>query len=177
LHNPSDSFARVQRWTRNLNLFEKDFVLVPINEKYVRGENIRLSDRAQVPFTGGCPCSAHWFLAIICYPYMLMSEAEASEAAETIEVAEEEEEPLQAEACQHGVRSPYFSKTIKPQPPNAGVVELDVEPDCSPAASPAPDSTARRLASMPHKAVHGRPAIVYGVRWGSPFAVSGWGQQ
>ncbi|KAJ8985564.1 hypothetical protein NQ317_011524 [Molorchus minor] len=38
--------ARVKTWTKNVNLFEKDFVVVPINE------------------------NAHWFLAIICYPGM-----------------------------------------------------------------------------------------------------------
>ncbi|XP_049821770.1 uncharacterized protein LOC109596804 isoform X3 [Aethina tumida] len=38
--------ARVKNWTKNVNLFEKDFVIVPINE------------------------NAHWFLAIICFPGM-----------------------------------------------------------------------------------------------------------
>lgn len=38
--------ARVKKWTKNVNLFEKDFVVVPINE------------------------NAHWFLAIICFPGM-----------------------------------------------------------------------------------------------------------
>ncbi|XP_044752957.1 uncharacterized protein LOC123312542 isoform X2 [Coccinella septempunctata] len=36
--------ARVKTWTKNIDLFEKDFVVVPINE------------------------NCHWFLAIICYP-------------------------------------------------------------------------------------------------------------
>lgn len=36
--------ARVSGWTKNVNIFEKDFVIVPINEQ------------------------SHWFLAIICYP-------------------------------------------------------------------------------------------------------------
>ncbi|KAG5678957.1 hypothetical protein PVAND_008575 [Polypedilum vanderplanki] len=35
---------RVQSWTKNVNLFEKDFIIVPINEQ------------------------SHWFLAIICFP-------------------------------------------------------------------------------------------------------------
>lgn len=35
---------RVQSWTKNVNLFEKDFVIIPINEQ------------------------SHWFLAIICFP-------------------------------------------------------------------------------------------------------------
>lgn len=36
--------ARVQSWTKNVNLFEKDFIIIPINEQ------------------------SHWFLAIICFP-------------------------------------------------------------------------------------------------------------
>ena len=35
---------KVKRWTRKVNIFEKDFVVVPINENF------------------------HWYLAIICYP-------------------------------------------------------------------------------------------------------------
>ncbi|CAG9769103.1 unnamed protein product [Ceutorhynchus assimilis] len=36
--------ARVKNWTKKINIFEKDFIILPINE------------------------SAHWFLAIICFP-------------------------------------------------------------------------------------------------------------
>ncbi|XP_061398907.1 uncharacterized protein LOC133334608 [Musca vetustissima] len=36
--------ARVQNWTKNVNIFEKDFIIIPINEQ------------------------SHWFLAIICFP-------------------------------------------------------------------------------------------------------------
>lgn len=36
--------CRVKNWTKRINLFEKDFIIVPINK------------------------NAHWFLAIICYP-------------------------------------------------------------------------------------------------------------
>lgn len=36
--------SRVEKWTKNVNLFEKDFVIIPINEQQ------------------------HWFLAIICFP-------------------------------------------------------------------------------------------------------------
>ncbi|KAL9928467.1 sentrin-specific protease 7-like isoform 1-T1 [Glossina fuscipes fuscipes] len=38
------SYVRVRNWTKNVNLFEKDFIIVPINE------------------------NSHWFLAIICFP-------------------------------------------------------------------------------------------------------------
>lgn len=36
--------ARVKNWTKSVNLFDKDFVIIPINEQ------------------------SHWFLAIVCYP-------------------------------------------------------------------------------------------------------------
>lgn len=36
--------ARVKNWTKSVNLFEKDFIIIPINEQ------------------------SHWFLAIICFP-------------------------------------------------------------------------------------------------------------
>lgn len=37
---------RVKTWTRHVDIFEKDFIIVPINE------------------------NSHWYLAIICYPYL-----------------------------------------------------------------------------------------------------------
>ncbi|XP_058808575.1 sentrin-specific protease 6-like isoform X2 [Phymastichus coffea] len=37
----------VQRWTKNINIFEKDFVIIPINEHF------------------------HWYLAIICYAHLV----------------------------------------------------------------------------------------------------------
>ena len=40
-------YDRVKRWTKSVNIFEKDFVIVPINEH------------------------SHWFLAVICYPGLI----------------------------------------------------------------------------------------------------------
>ncbi|KYN15110.1 Sentrin-specific protease 7 [Trachymyrmex cornetzi] len=40
----AERHARVQRWTKDVNIFEKDFVIIPINK------------------------NEHWFLAIICFP-------------------------------------------------------------------------------------------------------------
>jgi sentrin-specific protease 7 len=37
---------RVKNWTKNVNLFEKDYIIIPINEQ------------------------SHWFLAIICFPHL-----------------------------------------------------------------------------------------------------------
>lgn len=43
-------YEMVKSWTRKLNLFEKDFVIVPINE------------------------NLHWFLAIICHPSRMLAD-------------------------------------------------------------------------------------------------------
>lgn len=43
---PQKRHVRVANWTKNVNIFEKDFVIIPINEQ------------------------SHWFLAIICFPNM-----------------------------------------------------------------------------------------------------------
>lgn len=40
-------YERVRRWTKKVNIFEKDFVIVPINEH------------------------SHWFVAVICYPGLM----------------------------------------------------------------------------------------------------------
>lgn len=43
--NPAQKrHARVQKWTKDVNIFEKDFIIVPINK------------------------NSHWFLAIVCFP-------------------------------------------------------------------------------------------------------------
>ena len=40
-------YARVARWTRKVDIFEKDFIVIPINDQ------------------------SHWFLAVICYPGLI----------------------------------------------------------------------------------------------------------
>ena len=43
-HRAQMRYDRVKRWTKNVNIFEKDFVIVPINQY------------------------SHWFVAVICFP-------------------------------------------------------------------------------------------------------------
>jgi hypothetical protein len=43
-------YERVRRWTKKVNIFDKDFVIVPINEH------------------------SHWFVAVICYPGLVLKE-------------------------------------------------------------------------------------------------------
>ncbi|XP_041352228.1 sentrin-specific protease 6-like [Gigantopelta aegis] len=74
--------SRVKTWTRHADLFEKDFILIPINEH------------------------AHWFLAIICFPGMndavwhpfhpRMSANDNGNAA--AEQSQQEPEPMETEA-------------------------------------------------------------------------------
>ena len=58
LTNPTDlndektGFQLVKSWTRSVNLFEKDFIVIPINE------------------------NLHWFLAIICNPNCILNDSE-----------------------------------------------------------------------------------------------------
>ncbi|XP_070568066.1 sentrin-specific protease 6-like isoform X2 [Ptychodera flava] len=61
---------QVKNWTRHVDLFEKDFIVVPINE------------------------SAHWFLAIICFPGLAVGspEQEGSKAKAKKELQKEEED-------------------------------------------------------------------------------------
>ncbi|XP_070495132.1 sentrin-specific protease 7-like [Chironomus tepperi] len=42
----AEGHQQIQSWTKNVNLFEKDFIIVPINERM------------------------HWFVVIICFPYL-----------------------------------------------------------------------------------------------------------
>jgi hypothetical protein len=39
-------YYRVKKWTRNVNIFNKDFLVIPINK------------------------NVHWYLAIVCFPYL-----------------------------------------------------------------------------------------------------------
>jgi hypothetical protein len=49
LNTKSDALQRhnrVKKWTKNIDLFEKDFIVMPIHQEELK----------------------HWFLAIVCYP-------------------------------------------------------------------------------------------------------------
>lgn len=58
-NSPTKRHARVKNWTRNVNIFEKDFLIVPINRR------------------------AHWYMAIICFPHL--TEPVYCKAEESIE--------------------------------------------------------------------------------------------
>lgn len=53
--NQKTGFDLVRTWTRKINLFEKDFIVLPINE------------------------NLHWFLVIICNPWKMLTEEPSSE--------------------------------------------------------------------------------------------------
>ncbi|KAK6347099.1 hypothetical protein TWF696_007178 [Orbilia brochopaga] len=53
----TSNYSKVKRWTKDVDIFEKDFVFIPVNEKY------------------------HWFLAIVCNLPAAMARAEAKAKA------------------------------------------------------------------------------------------------
>ena len=63
------NYEGVQKWTRGNNIFEHDFIIVPINE------------------------NAHWYVAIVCNLPQLLS---GSEEAEEVEVVENPQPPISA---------------------------------------------------------------------------------
>ncbi|KAJ2956132.1 hypothetical protein NQZ79_g7974 [Umbelopsis isabellina] len=59
----SDSlYERVKKWTSKINLFDKTYVFIPINEKYVSFSHTRILHYAD----NFLLFSWHWYLAVIC---------------------------------------------------------------------------------------------------------------
>jgi Ulp1 protease family, C-terminal catalytic domain len=61
LHSPEEGYNSVRKWTSKFDLFQKKYIIVPINEKYVTtidGYNMFFSRQG----------SLHWYLAIIYLP-------------------------------------------------------------------------------------------------------------
>lgn len=67
---------RVKTWTRHVDLFQKDFIFVPINESWVFHciedtryiwyfSFLKLRQTPEVCFSLS---SAHWYLAVVCFP-------------------------------------------------------------------------------------------------------------
>jgi len=59
--SPEEGFNSVRKWTSKFDLFQKKYIIVPINEKYVV-LNPGWRDRFLMDY------SLHWYLAIICFP-------------------------------------------------------------------------------------------------------------
>ena len=69
---PADKrYERVKRWTKKTNIFEKDFIVVPINEH------------------------SHWFVAVICFPGI-----EGCRNSDTNQSVDEPESQKKASAAQ-----------------------------------------------------------------------------
>ena len=99
---------RVKNWTRNINIFEKDFIIVPINK------------------------NAHWYLAIICYPYLLEPEFEGEQTeADTNEksIVKNDEDELENESKLEAKRPKLTSSDemdkINDQEPVESIDEAD----------------------------------------------------
>ncbi|KAB0343526.1 hypothetical protein FD754_020452 [Muntiacus muntjak] len=97
--NPNLSMAqrrhkRVRTWTRHINIFNKDYIFVPVNE------------------------SSHWYLAVICFPWL--EEVVYEDFPQTIS------QHSQAEESQHG------SRTIDNNLHTASALSLGTEDSQSP---------------------------------------------
>ncbi len=60
----STPHERVQKWTKNVDLFEKDFIVIPINEH------------------------AHWYMAIVCFPGRMLERPQTKAASVYINLEE-----------------------------------------------------------------------------------------
>ena len=72
--SPIQMHDQVKKWTRNVDIFEKDFVVIPINEH------------------------SHWYLAIICFPGLTKNNSCSDEVAEEEDVEDESREVFEASA-------------------------------------------------------------------------------
>uniref|UniRef100_A0A8D8Y097 Sentrin-specific protease 7 n=2 Tax=Cacopsylla melanoneura TaxID=428564 RepID=A0A8D8Y097_9HEMI len=99
--------SRVQSWTKNINVFEKDFIVVPINS------------------------NAHWFLAIICFPGLkgcVTTEGRAVEECQRFKSLKKRERIKLDEMQKTGKASGSVTignTTISPVTPKAGAGASD----------------------------------------------------
>ncbi|CAH8622754.1 unnamed protein product [Heterobilharzia americana] len=63
--------ANVAKWTRRVDLFSKDYIIIPINE------------------------SAHWFLGLVCYPWMAECDVDRTKFSEDVFLSNIDEEVIQ----------------------------------------------------------------------------------
>ncbi|ELU13268.1 hypothetical protein CAPTEDRAFT_165789 [Capitella teleta] len=99
---PERRHSRVKTWTRHVDIFSKDFIIVPINE------------------------SAHWYLAIICFPWLQKpivaaktvkeeqdstSTPASNSTSESTEAALQSSEGSQESAAEEKPKTPAQTKT------------------------------------------------------------------
>uniref|UniRef100_T2M6I8 Sentrin-specific protease 7 n=1 Tax=Hydra vulgaris TaxID=6087 RepID=T2M6I8_HYDVU len=118
--NPVQMHDQVKKWTRNVDIFEKDFVVIPINEH------------------------SHWFLAIICFPGStkndIFSDEVAGEEDSDEDSKEVSESPCQANMTVNDSTNFIMNKpqnelinTNAPLEVNKRLVSYDSSPEPSPA--------------------------------------------
>ncbi len=70
--SPSEKrHARVKSWTKKIDIFDKEFLFIPINEKYEGQVSNHSSMTLRIKVKVLLSSSAHWFLAVICFPGLL----------------------------------------------------------------------------------------------------------
>ncbi|XP_035873878.1 sentrin-specific protease 7 isoform X10 [Phyllostomus discolor] len=107
--NPDLSMAqkrhkRVRTWTRNINIFNKDYIFVPVNE------------------------SSHWYLAVICFPWLeeavyedfpqtIPQEAQAQQAEhDNKTIGDKDDDPHTASALSLGTADSHSTEMNMPIP-------------------------------------------------------------
>ena len=81
IQNPEERMhAQVRKWTRDVNLFEKDFIIIPINEH------------------------SHWFLVIICFPSEVKVDEESTANSSNVSAVNEEDVQVENQAKERNVK-------------------------------------------------------------------------
>ena len=109
--NKTDSVqihAQVKKWTRNVDIFQKDYVIIPINEH------------------------SHWYLAIVCFHGQQLIKANCLEKEEDEEEEEDEEtsENFVMQKTENGSsdeETPTISSSPPPPPPHISTEESSTE--------------------------------------------------
>ncbi|KAK7877091.1 hypothetical protein WMY93_032200 [Mugilogobius chulae] len=99
---PKKKHNRVKTWTRHVDLFQKDFIFVPINE------------------------SAHWYLAVICFPGLERPLLEPNPQFQGESVEPQTEEPI-PDHCRPLSPSPSPEAEETEETGETGEVEAEVE--------------------------------------------------
>ncbi|XP_034143708.1 sentrin-specific protease 6 isoform X3 [Esox lucius] len=109
---------RVKTWTRHVDLFQKDFIFVPINE------------------------SAHWYLAVICFPGLQGPRFESNPLYQA-------QEPVRTQAVQQG-SPPDHCRPLSPEPDHCEPLSPGREEPVAPSEMPRLTHSGPSVEGHPH---------------------------
>lgn len=68
-HEGNVAFERVRKWTRKVNLFEKDYIFIPVNFRWGNSSGPLLVCRIMFSYKLTCHDGrSHWSLIVVCHP-------------------------------------------------------------------------------------------------------------